>query len=1059
MEPIEGLRKQYDQMGTVLKPIQSILSNRNKHANPEDTLKEVVKYRNEFGMIENQDLHIITCLIDAIGIADNYITCINAINELEKVMKESVMSRTGKLDDTKKKVITTQNRLDASKKRVEKSYCTKLDSIDALIQFVWSSAEDAIEQVQEKMRRMVEEGKELMKRNGTIDVSASVDFPPAQNLPDMFLIGQSRLKTTPPPFYAEIGCTGQDITINLKTNGNIWIDPVNQNMDTPEIDNFITAYILRFLEKFPIGTVNVHLFDKNPKSFYLRMRDIFESANATDIAKRTITIHESLNDLENIRKRCNNDLIKKINQNNKSDLYELHENDSAEPFQLIIIRKGLLESNGYASAEILDTLQSLSNPGEPGHRCGLRFVIVGSIAISESSIAENVKQQLNAIRSHCEQITLPNNEKDYLHISGNTEAFVGKRSEFIFEKINQAAKNSIPLNDIIDWKETPSMGSIIRIPVGKSGGKIVELSISCKNVEKTLEGNNIGFMVIGKSGFGKSNFLNAFVLSGCAKYSPVDLQFWLLDFKFGGTVQSYIHSDLPHIRIISENNKVDDALCLFRMILDEMEMRTAEFKRNGFDNIIDYNDYAKQFGKDSFSRIVIVIDEVQEIFRDDNASELNNLISQISGRMRSNGIHIVMIAQNMSDGKITLLKDSFLKTVSGRICFNLAQDSIRESSFGKVFTDRQEEIANLRTGEIFVSYDSGASNISKVSLVNVEHDEMKTLFSKIKDKYPQKPSLHLIGSKERLSLLSEQQGSTKNYSDSVLSLKPNSERCSIVLGEDVYRMIPKTMDFSQNQNASVVFVGNDALMASSLCTSSALSLMRQNTTLHLLNADNTSGEHPFQYICKNCGNMEPVHIHRPAELKNVLAEFFSEFQTRKTMAENSVDRVSFEPVFLIINDLFEIGDFESNVTIELNAKTNVPQSENTGSRISFGISKSSGSTSDSAQSIMSKLITNGYKYNIHLILSIRGDYTKWRGFRFSDAGRIIVFNQATSIDGIGSKYYLNEMLKNIANENEEETVAVWYSNQMFSKIRPILYRISDTKEKEAIDRLIKGGLL
>ena len=53
-------------------------------------------------------------------------------------------------------------------------------------------------------------------------------------------------------------------------------------------------------------------------------------------------------------------------------------------------------------------------------------------------------------------------------------------------------------------------------------------------------------------------------------------------------------------------------------------------------------------------------------------------------------------------------------------------------------------------------------------------------------------------------------------------------------------------------------------------------------------------------------------------------------------------------------------------------------------------------------------------------------------------------------------YYLKEMLKNISNENSEETMAVSSIKHHYSKIRPIMVSMADQKESELFDKLLGG---
>ena len=68
---------------------------------------------------------------------------------------------------------------------------------------------------------------------------------------------------------------------------------------------------------------------------------------------------------------------------------------------------------------------------------------------------------------------------------------------------------------------------------------------------------------------------------------------------------------------------------------------------------------------------------------------------------------------------------------------------------------------------------------------------------------------------------------------------------------------------------------------------------------------------------------------------------------------------------------------------------------------------------------------------------------------------IVLFNTTEYTDYMDNTYYLNEMLKNISNEGEPETLAVWSCNKAYSKFRPFIYDLSEDSEKEAVDVLLK----
>ena len=528
--------------------------------------------------------------------------------------------------------------------------------------------------------------------------------------------------------------------------------------------------------------------------------------------------------------------------------------------------------------------------------------------------------------------------------------------------------------------------SILYIPVGKTGNNVVEIPFSCRDDNDTLEGQCIGYMAIGRSGSGKSSFFHSVVLNGCLKYSPRDLQFWLLDFKFGGASSKYNRSGLPHIKIVAENNKIDDALCLFQMIRSEMERRNVSFNRHNVDNIVDYNRLAdSDTSLEYFPRIIVMIDEIQEIFRDENAAKIKDLISSISVRMRSSGIHFVMIAQNLVDGKAYMLKESFLPHAAGRVCFRVEEKIPFESGFGNDFAQRKTEIATLKTGEAYLSY--GSNNIKKVKISYASPKEMNDdYFVKIKEKYPDYANLKpvVIGSKMRLRVQEYIQNSNETYFEEFRTIKPVNGIYSALIGEDAYRMAPLMIKFSQNNNSSVLFLGNDKAIASSLCTSVALSLLRQDVKVHLFNGDKSkiqSGDdiypHAFMYLCGKISNdNSKVGYHKSSQLPSVLKDIYNLYIERENITQQLEDEDHrFEAEFIIINDPTGIKAIVDDESVSNSDNRNTTD-DLLKRRIASGVSFNT-----STQKVIDTLMKDGYRYNIHVIMAVKGDISGFRSFR------------------------------------------------------------------------------
>lgn len=1019
---------------------------------------------------------------DTITVGTQYLSCFAAINGYKNALLNIGKGDTGVVRNEIKKVVDAQSAYDQTRDMFREKYSYQVDSVDALNRIITQCIGSAISIEEKAIEQLKNEAKDIVNREYSIDLKMTDSIQTADTLPDSMIVARYPVQRVTQAVLREIGInsTYQNVNMNLHSQGNVIVNSDFKHMADEKIDAFIIAYILRFIETFPLGTAHVHIFNQNTSYLYKRLNNSFQSESAGESVKKIIQIHPSLNDLSTFRDVICEDIFKKTSVN-KPDLYSIYESDRSDPFNLIIIRDGLVDGNGYASSDILDTINSLTKPGDFGHKCGLRFLIVDNS--SSFNIMENNKYQVNSIQDNCElkfnyvegEFVIDDKKTEVLRIQGDLDVYVQERSKAIADAIGKKEKSYISLDDIFTGRVDEELGNIMYIPVGRSGGKTVELPLSCKDEDGTVAGQCIGYMVIGQSGSGKSSFFHSVVLNGCMKYSPQDLQFWLLDFKNGGASSKYSRCGIPHIKIIAENNKIDDALCLFQMVLEEMERRNKAFNINFTDNIIEYNKKARVEGFEYFPRIIIAIDEVQEIFREDNASVIQKLISSISTRMRSTGMHFVMVAQNLSEGKSYMLKDAFLPNATGRICFRVAQDIPRNSGFGEEFIDRRQEISELKTGEAYMSY--GKETIKKVKMAFISPQDMSDkYFVSICERYPEFSNMWplVIGSKRGLAITDFRQGSNNNYYDVLSGIKSRNGIYNAVLGEDVYRMIPFSIQFSQHENSSVLFLGSDKRIASSLCASTAVSLMHQNVKVHLFNGDRTRIQeetegvpHPFMYVCQKITSSDGlISNHRLDHLKDVLRDLYSEYLGRQALVQRAdYEDPTFNPVFLVVNDLFGIESFIRNDIVEDDQSTSPAESfKSKGLNFNYDIfaenesktNRENGEFRETIQNIMSTLLKNGYRYNMHVILAIKGDPSAWRNSRnVSEINNVVLFNNTEYADLIDNAYYLKEMLKNISNDGEE-TMAVWSCKKNFSKIRPIIYKMSKPTDRDVFDKLIKG---
>lgn len=1014
---------------------------------------------------------------DVISLTVYFIKYVEVANQYQQTLLRPNYSKMHETNNVFSEVKTCGVRLKTYQNTFFQKYSKTIQSKDNLVDLISECVDLEKRIVETKIEGIKNEAIKYLEGEYPVSISSLESYNQSKVLPQRIYIGNYFTGDTVNELLFDIGYHNnyQRVYNDLRNHGNILINTSTDYINDEAIDNFVIAYIFRYISSFPLGTVNVHIFDNNANYLYKRLENSFKSDKSNDSSQKVITIHSTFNDLKTLCDNVCDDIFKKTSSGSP-DLYSIFEKDSSDAFNLIIIRNGLGGTLGSSGSTVLNTLSRNTKANDIGHICGFRFVMVDDSDFYEKSITKSTLSAINKVKGNFtlklqfdgKGFVYNKNTFDALCINDNTDRFIQERGALLSSAISKKEQGYIRIEETQTNEIERFNESILYIPIGKSGNDIVEIPLSCRDDNSSLEGQCIGYMAIGRSGSGKSSLFHSIVLNGCLKYSPEDLQFWLLDFKFGGASSKYNRSGLPHIRIVAENNKIDDALCLFQMIRNEMEQRNACFNKHNVDNIVDYNRLAESDDLlEHFPRIIVMIDEIQEIFRDENAAKIKDLISSISVRMRSSGIHFVMIAQNLVDGKAYMLKESFLPHASGRICFRVEEKIPFESGFGNTFAQRKAEIAALKTGEAYLSY--GNNHIKKVKISYASPQEMNDdYFVKIREKYRDYAELKpvVIGSKKRLKIQDHLQNSPKSYFEEFKTVNSVNGIYSALIGEDAYRMAPFMIKFSQNTNSSVLFLGNDKAIASSLCTSIALSLIKQDVKIHLFNGDKSkiqSGDdiypHAFMYLCGKTGNEESiVTYHKSSELSSVLKDIYSRYLERENLAQQFEDEDNkFDAEFIIINDPTGIKAIVDDVSVS-NSDTGNTTDDLLKRRMMVSNSNNvCANFNTSTQKIIDTLMKDGYRYNIHIIMAVKEDISEFRSFRsVASVKNIFMFNAFDGRPVLGDAYFIREMLKNISDENGHETMAVYSQNGKLSKIRPVIYNLNNSVETGMIDELIAG---
>ena len=154
-------------------------------------------------------------------------------------------------------------------------------------------------------------------------------------------------------------------------------------------------------------------------------------------------------------------------------------------------------------------------------------------------------------------------------------------------------------------------------------------------------------LLAGKPGSGKSNLLHVLITSLALKYSPDELELYLVDFKQGVEFKDYARFQLPHAPVIAIQSEREFGLSVLRALDREFQKRGDVLRGRNYENLAQFREANPN---ERLPRILLIVDEFQEFFREDDAlaREAANLIDRLVRQGRSFGIHLLLCTQSLA---------------------------------------------------------------------------------------------------------------------------------------------------------------------------------------------------------------------------------------------------------------------------------------------------------------------------------------------------------------------------------------------------------------------------
>lgn len=192
-----------------------------------------------------------------------------------------------------------------------------------------------------------------------------------------------------------------------------------------------------------------------------------------------------------------------------------------------------------------------------------------------------------------------------------------------------------PENEI--WQEDTT--TELRVPIGRTGAtKLQYLAIGKGTCQHGL--------IAGKTGSGKSTLFHVIITNLAMWCSPEQVEFYLVDFKKGVEFKCYASRRLPHARVVAIESDREFGLSVLQRVDDELRRRGDLFRKLGAQDIAGYK---RAGGKESIPRSLLIIDEFQEFFVEDDkiAQTASLLLDRIVRQGRAFGIHVLLGSQTL----------------------------------------------------------------------------------------------------------------------------------------------------------------------------------------------------------------------------------------------------------------------------------------------------------------------------------------------------------------------------------------------------------------------------
>ena len=775
---------------------------------------------------------------------------------------------------------------------------------------------DKLDQIKADYADVCKKIEEAMQNSFPVEIDDSPIEMPSE-LPRKLFLGVSNLKP---------------IELDLANSGSVIIE--HKLFDFDEIvTRFVSAFIIKLYKVFPLNSLRIMLVDpeRKYKKNYSFLNYLSKAKNCFEYFDNYDALLERLDEESKM-------MMPKFSYA-RPDFYSLYKDDRSNQMKFVLCLSGMKKKflGSYDGKDAL-LLELFNNTGL-FFKCGVRCLCLYDNLDEANSAYQQPDTKIDRVKDYCERRFSYADDKFVFNgqaarlltiVHSNLDEYIEEFSKQYVELATTSSRQTLSYEDVGFGKYRGSADEpYISIPVGKNGDEIVNLTFNCASTDSNLN-RNIGYFVSGTTGSGKSSLIHSFIVNGCMKYSPDELEFWLIDFKDNAMASRYIGSKVPHITRIAKNSSPEDLLTMLNELIQIMKTRINHFSEVGnvenavFESLSFYNEFVLARNDNKYKimpRIVFIIDEMQEVFSNpDTDPELKkyikDLIAILVNKGRSSGIHLFIVTQAGEENKIGELKQ-FVDQAVGQILF---EQTVPSGFYRNIVSERRDTVVRLETGHFVLCMNEDSIIEARSAYVDVKNIEnLRKYFNLIIERYPKDSCQLEIGDSTPLTLSSKSKIHRKSFGELV---KSNKSTSAFIIGENFITLQNETMKFAADKNQNAYLVGQNNLVSQSILSSLFLQAAASKKEVYAIDNDKRR-EFAYSNLVRSC-DLQNVTKPTIDELCRVLYRKLL-LREKKKQESDDFDDVEFEPIYVFINAIDEIGDQKLNQIVDFSVKPEIKQ--------------------------------------------------------------------------------------------------------------------------------------